>query len=197
LPGRLSRAERSGAGRTRGDRLRLRPRARVQQAALLLGDARGEDDVPEPVGEAVAHVAALRAVMVEVMALDVAEIRVVEVVEVHGVMDPLLHDVALQQARDQHRHRPDGEEGGDGHECDREGKRVHDAAVDVLAVPGPLVVLPVQMVEALVQEVLYDARTVRETAVQQVAMDGVLEQRPGRYATEEEPRYRQAVRGAE
>src|SRR5207245_2527407 len=47
--------------------------AGVEQTPLLGGDARRENDVPEPVGEAVAHVATLGAVVVEVVGLDIAE----------------------------------------------------------------------------------------------------------------------------
>jgi hypothetical protein len=53
------------------------------------------------------------------------------------------------------------------------------------------------MVEALVEEVLHDPRTVGEAAVQEVAVHEVFEQGPGGDAAREECRHRQTVRGAE
>ena len=55
---------------------------------------------------------------------------------------------------------------------------------------GRVVVLPVQVVEPLVQEVLHDPRPVREAAVQDVAVDEVLHQRPDDDPGDEEERPR-------
>src|SRR5438128_2435287 len=98
-------------------------------------DPRPPDHVPEAAGEAVAHRRALRAVVIEVVAADIAEVAVAEVVEVHRVVDPLLRDVGLEQPGREHGRGRERSEEARGHQARGEGQRVPDAPVDVLAGP--------------------------------------------------------------
>ena len=59
------------------------------------GIARLEDNIPETIGEAVAFFHPLGAVMIEMMPLDIAEIRASEVVKVYRVVNPFLRHIAL------------------------------------------------------------------------------------------------------
>src|SRR5262245_11393077 len=82
----------------------LRPSgpAAVQQPPLVGGDAGAARDVPEAVAQAEAHLRAPRAVVVEVVLLDVAKVAPLEGVEMHRVVHPLLQDVELHDAGDEH-----------------------------------------------------------------------------------------------
>src|SRR5262245_10684703 len=79
----------------------VRPERRVERLADRARDPRLAGDVPEAVREAKRHLGPLRAVVVEVMALDVLEVPTLELAEVHRVVDPLLDDVRLDEAREE------------------------------------------------------------------------------------------------
>jgi hypothetical protein len=57
--------------------------------------SRIEDNVPERIGDPVATVHSLRAVVVKMCLFDMAEIPVLEVVVVLAMVDPLLKHIAL------------------------------------------------------------------------------------------------------
>src|SRR6185436_7496894 len=105
------------------------------------------------------------------MALDVAEVGVVELAEVYRMVDPLLDDVGLQQPRHEYRRAVNRAEPRQRGEQERERPGVLDGPVHVPAVPWPGMMLQVEVVEAAVQEVPHRSRAIREAAVQDVAMD--------------------------
>ena len=127
------------------------------------------------------------AVVVQVVAADVAEVPVPEVVEVDRVVHPLLDHVGLQQAGYEHGRGLERRQPRDRREQRGEGQRVTDPPVDVLAVPRARVVLPVQRVEVLVREPAHRPPSLREPAVQHVPVDDVLQHRPRRHAAGEVP----------
>src|SRR6266496_2004237 len=152
--------------------------AAVERAPDGEGDAGPADDVPEAVRQPVGDVHPLRAVVVQVMPLDVAEVPATEAVEVHGVVDPLLDDVGLHEPGQERAQGKDGQEEAHEGQGPEEGKGVRHRAVDVVAVPGPLVMLPVQVVEVRVEEVLEEAGPVGKPTVEYVSMDPVLDGGP-------------------
>ena len=159
----------------------------VERPAVRLRDARPPDHVPEAARQAVAHLRALRAVVVEVVPTDVAEIPVAEVVEVHRVVHPLLENIRLQQAGHEHRSRGKRSEETQRRKERGKGQRVADPPVDVLAVPWPGVVVRVAGVEEVVQPAPEQPAPLREDAVEDVAMDEVLDGDPGDHPEGHEP----------
>src|SRR5437867_4458924 len=152
--------------------------AAVERAPDGEGDAGPADDVPEAVRQPVGDVHPLRAVVVQVMPLDVAEVPSTEAVEVHGVVHPLLDDVRLHEPGQEGAQGLDGQEEAHEGQGPEEGEGVRHRAVDVIPVPGPLVVLPVQVVEVRVEEVLEEAGSVREPPMEDVPVDPVLDGGP-------------------
>ncbi len=143
----------------------------------MLRHLRVIDDVPEPVAEAEAHVRPLGAVMVHVVAPDVLEVASPERAEVHAVMHPLLHDVGEEESCHHHRRRVQRRERRGGDEDDGPPHGILERAVHVVAVPRTRVMLDVEVVEPAVQIALH-ARPVGKAAVQHVAVNQVLGQRP-------------------
>ena len=83
--------------------LSLRPL--VKCPPHLFGITRVENDVPKTVGHTVTTINTSRAVMIEVMAPSVAEIRILKPIEVHAVVNPLGNDITLHVAGEHHRQR--------------------------------------------------------------------------------------------
>jgi hypothetical protein len=62
----------------------------MEASAVARRDTREERDVPDAAREAECDIAATRAVVVEMLPPDVAEVAPPEAMEVHRIVDPLL-----------------------------------------------------------------------------------------------------------
>ncbi len=137
-----------------------------------------QDPVPDAVRQAERLPDLPAAVVVPVVAANVAEVAGLEGVKVDGIVHPLLDDVALEQGGHEDGRPVVGreDEAHDGEEH-RERDRV-EVAVDVHPVPGTPVMVPVHGVEEGVHPMLQEARAVGKPPVEDVAVDEVLEQGP-------------------
>src|SRR5438876_5229552 len=148
--------------------------APVKGIADFFWEASPPDDVPETVCEAIARILAQRAVMVEVVALDVAEIGIAEIVKVAGMMDPLFERVTFDDARNQGRQRVNRRKKTERRHREKQRQQVFQLAIDMVAVERMLVVVPVERIEPLVREPADESRARAEMPVQDPAVENVF-----------------------
>ena len=105
---------------------------------------RAEDHIPESAGQAVPLLHAPGAVMIEMVPAEIPEIRISEVVEMNGMVDPFLSDVTCHNPRQENRQRVDWRDEAQRGREKKERKQVSQLAVDVTAVVRSAVMLPVK-----------------------------------------------------
>lgn len=165
-----------------------------------VGKAGLEDNIPEPAGDPVSALHSSRAVVIEMVAFDVPEVGVTKVIEVYAVMNPLFGQIALNDTGEQHRRCVKGKDKAQGCGDHKERKQVCYHPVDVQAIGGPLVMLPMKRVEALVSKVLVPLlvphfRFLKPT-VKDIAVREILHQSPDRDSCQEEDHSQVRVRRA-
>lgn len=116
--------------------------------------------------------------MVIVKPLEAAEIGVPKIVEVYGVMDPLLKNIARDHARQQGRKRVDRGDKTYGCGDEKQRKQIPKFAVDVAAVKGPLVMIPMKWIEPLMQKSPEDSFPWSKMSVQNEPVKQIFHQSP-------------------
>ncbi len=152
----------------------------IERLANIRRVARLKDNIPETVGEAVALFHPFRAVVIKVVALDVAEIRASKVVEMHRVMDPLLEHITLYNPRQKNRERVDRRDKAYRSRNEEQRKKVPQFAVDVVSIKGPGVMFPMERVQTFVQELPDNTLARSKAPVQDKAVEQILDKGPNR-----------------
>lgn len=141
-----------------------------------------KDDIPETVGKPVAQFLPLRAMVVEVMPFDIAEVRAAKVIEVHRVMNPFLKHVALHHAGQQNGECVNRRNKTHWRGNNKQWKQVPQLSVDVVAVKGMCVVFPVEGVQAFVQKLADNSLSRCKVPMQNKTVKQVLDESPDGHA---------------
>jgi hypothetical protein len=134
-----------------------------------------EYDVPDPAGDSVTLFHPARAVVVQVISLEMPEEAIVRLSEMQEVVGPLFSDVALHDTRKQGWEGVHGKQktARRGHQKERQD--ILQLAADVPAVKRSLMVFPVKRVEPLVKKSANDALARRKAAVEYVTMKQIFD----------------------
>src|SRR5438067_12636166 len=116
------------------------------------------------------------------VAFDVSEVTIAEVVVVQAVMYPLFGQIALNDSGQQHGRRVKGKDKAQGRGDHEERQQVFQHTIDMQTISGSFVMLPMQRVETLMSKVLVpllvpDLRGLKPT-MKDIAMRYVRDERP-------------------
>src|SRR5262245_41917341 len=136
---------------------------------------RSEDDVPKAVGHAVTEMNAAGAVMIEMVAAGVAEVRVTKSIEVHAVVNPLRDDITLHIAGQHHRQRVHRRDKTKRSGNDEQRQQVLQSPAYVVSVERVCMVAVVDRIENPVQ-VMIEPWLVLKLVVKEPAMCQVLDE---------------------
>jgi len=141
-----------------------------------------EYNIPNPAGDSVAHFYSARAVMVQMISLEMPEEAIARLSEMQEIMEPLftdiaLHDTAKQGGESVHRKQ-------ETERCSHKEERqdILQLTANVPTVKGSFMVFPMKRVEPLVKKAANQALTRRKAAVENVTMKEILHQAPHRDA---------------
>jgi hypothetical protein len=141
----------------------------VQRPPYFSGVSSLEPDVPKSVGHSEPTANTLRAVVIKVMSSGIPEVGIAEFVEVHAMMNPLRHNIALDIAGEHDGQSVYGKEKAQRRCKDKQRKQISDIPIDVFSVERVRMVAVVYGIENLVQIVLY-AGPILELVVKEPAM---------------------------
>src|SRR5713226_4598883 len=120
--------------------------------------------------------------MVQVISLEMPEIAIAKLSEMHEIVEPLFADVALHDTRKQDGQCMRGEQETQGRGHCKERQDILQLATDVPAVKGSLMVFPMKGVEPLMEKAANQAFAWRKAAVEDVPMKEIFHQAPYRDA---------------
>src|SRR5260370_27825600 len=141
-----------------------------------------EYKVPNPAGDAVTLFHPARAVMIQVISLEVPEVAIAGLSEMQEIVDPLLADIALHHTSEQARQRINGEQETEGSGDYKERQDILQLATDVPAVKRSLMVFPMKRVEPLVKKAANQAFAGTEAAAEDVTVKEIFHKAPYRDA---------------
>jgi hypothetical protein len=141
-----------------------------------------EYEVPNPAGDAVAQFDTARAVMIEMIALEMPEVAITRLSEMQEIMEPLFADIALHDSGKQGGERVNGKEETERRGYSKERQNILQLATDVPAVKRSRMVFPMKRVEPLVKKAANQAFAGRKAAVEDVTMEEIFHQAPHRDA---------------
>ena len=137
-----------------------------------------EYDVPDPAGDPITIFYAARAVMVQVISLEMSEVAISKLSEVQEIVQPLFSNIALHNACKQSREGVHGKQETEWRGYEKEGQDIFELTANMPAVKRSLMVFPVKRVEPLVKKSANDALARRKAAVEDIAMKSVFDQSP-------------------
>src|ERR1700730_5664512 len=110
------------------------------------------------------------------------------------IVEPLFADVALYDTSEYDGRGIDGKQEGDGRGNEKQRQNVLQLTTDVPSIEWPFVMFPVERIEPLMQKPADDASAWRKTAMQNIAVEEIFDERPGRTTCREESYRRPSVR---
>jgi hypothetical protein len=158
----------------------------AQRSAHRFRESSIEHAVPEPSGDAKALVDPTGAVVVQVISLHPPEEGESGIRKMQRVVQPLFADVALYHTSQYDGRGIDGKQKADGSGNEKQRQNVLQFAADVTSIEWPLVMIPVEGIEPLMQKPADDAFAWRKTAMQHLAVEEVFDESPGRATYREE-----------
>ena len=158
----------------------------AQGSAHRFREASIEHAVPETSGDAKALVDSTGAVMVQVIFLYPPKEGESGIRKMQSVVQPLFADVALYDTGEYDGRGIDGKQKADGRGNEKQRKNVVKLAADVHSIERPQVMIPVERIEPLMQKPADDASAWRKTAMQNIAVEEIFDERPGRATCQEE-----------
>src|SRR5713226_408646 len=120
--------------------------------------------------------------MVQVISLEMPEIAIAKLSEMHEIVEPLFADVALHDTRKQDGQCMRGEQETQGRGHCKERQDILQLTTDVPAVKRSLMVFPMKRVEPLMEKAANQAFAWRKAAVEDVTMKEIFHQTPHRDA---------------
>src|SRR3989440_4573544 len=111
-----------------------------------------EYDVPDPAGDPVTIFYAARAVMVQVISLEMSEVAISKLSEVQEIVQPLFSNIALHNACKQSREGVHGKQETEWRGYEKDGQDIFELTANMPAVKRSLMVFPVKRVEPLVKK---------------------------------------------
>jgi hypothetical protein len=110
------------------------------------------------------------------------------------IVQPLFANVALYDTGEYDRRGIDGKQKADRHRNEKQRQNVLQLTADVASIEWPLVMIPVERIESLMQKPADDAFARRKTAMQNLAVEEIFDERPGRATCREESYHCPGVR---
>jgi hypothetical protein len=141
-----------------------------------------EYKVPNPAGDPVTLFHPARAVMIQMISLEMPEVAIARLSEMQEVVEPFFADIALHDTRKQGGQSIYGEQETQGRGHGKERQDIPQLTTDVPAVKRSLMVFPMKRVESLVKKAANQAFAGRKAAVEDVTMKEIFHQAPHRDA---------------
>jgi len=134
-----------------------------------------EYDVPDPAGDPVTIFDAARAVVVQVISLEMPEEAIARLSEMQEIVGPLFSDITLHHTRKQSREGVHGKQETEWRGYEKEWQDIFELTTNMPAVKRSLMVFPVKRVEPLVKKSANDALARRKAAVEYVTMKEIFD----------------------
>src|SRR5260370_38537149 len=141
-----------------------------------------EYKVPNSAGDPVTLFHPARAVMIQMVPLEMLEVAIARRSEMQEIVEPLFADIALHNARKEGGQGIYGEQETQGSGHGKERQDIPQLTTDVPAVKRSLMVFPMKRVESFVKKAANQAFAGRKAAVEDVAMQEIFYQPPHRHA---------------
>lgn len=132
-------------------------------------------EVPDPAGDSVALFHPARAVVVQVISLEMPEEAIARLSEMQEIVGPLFSDIALHDTREQSGQRVNRKEEAERRGYEKEGQDIFDFTTNMPAVKRSLMVFPMKRVKPLVKKSANDALARRKAAVEYVTMKQIFD----------------------
>jgi len=134
-----------------------------------------EYEVPDPAGDSVTLFHPARAVVVQVISLEMSEEAIARLSEMQEIVGPLFSDITLHDTCKQGWEGVHGKQETEGRGYEKERQYIFQLATNMQAVKRSLMVFPVKWVEPLVKKSANDALARRKAAVEYVTMKEILD----------------------
>jgi hypothetical protein len=134
-----------------------------------------EYEVPDPAGDSVTLFHPARAVVVQVISLEMPEEAIARLSEMQEIVGPLFSDITLHHTRKQGWEGVHRKQETEGRGYEKEGQDIFEFTTNMPAVKRSLMVFPVKRVEPLVKKPANDAFARRKAAVEYVTMKEILD----------------------
>jgi len=134
-----------------------------------------EYEVPDPAGDSVTLFHPARAVVVQVISLEMSEEAIARLSEMQEIVGPLFSDITLHDTRKQGWEGVHGKQETERRGYEKERQYIFQLATNMQAVKRSLMVFPVKWVEPLVKKSANDALARRKAAVEYVTMKEILD----------------------
>src|SRR6266852_5513081 len=158
----------------------------AQGAAHGFRESSIEHAVPETGGDAVASVDPTGTVVVQVIFFHPPKEGEPGIRKVQRVVQPFFADVALYDIGEHNGRSIDWKQKADGRCNEKQRQNVLQLTADVPSIEWPHVMIPVERIEPLMQKPPDDAFAGRKTAVQNIAVEDIFDESPGRATCREE-----------
>src|SRR6266446_1831529 len=152
----------------------------AQGSAHRFRESSIEHAVPETSSDAKALFDPTGAVVVQVVFLHPPKQGEPGIRKMQRIVQPLFADVALYDTGEYDGRGIDGKQKADGHCNEEQRQNVFKLAADMHSIERPHVMFPVERIEPLVQKPADDASAWRKTAMQNIAVEEIFDERPGR-----------------
>jgi hypothetical protein len=139
-----------------------------------------EYKVPNPASDPITLFHPARAVVIQMVPLEMPEVAIAKLSEMQEIVDPLFTDVALHDTRKQGGQSIHGEQKAQGRGHGKERQDILQLTTNVPAVKRSFMMFPVKRVEPLVKKAANQALAWRKAAVQDVTMEEIFHQAPHR-----------------
>src|SRR5258706_1747079 len=151
----------------------------AQGSAHRFREASIEHAVPETSADAIALVDPTGAVVVQVIFLHPPKEGEPGIRKMQRIVKPLFADVALYDTGEYDGRCIDGKQKAGGRGNEKQRQNILQLTADVPSIEWPHVMIPMERIEPLVQKSADDASAWRKTAMQNIAVEEIFDERPG------------------